>query len=84
MAEKDCTEVGLAEKSKAAAGAEVKNNTVKCGINLFEEAESMFSAKKLPLMYEKEVFVPGLFLRSRFYFLSVLYFTKVFMISRGM
>ncbi len=48
MAEKDCTEVGLAEKSKAAAGAEVKNNTVKCGINLFEEAESMFSAKKPP------------------------------------
>lgn len=44
----------------------------------------MFSAKNLPLMYEKEVFVPGLFLRSRFYFLSVLYFPKVFMISRGM
>ena len=27
-AETDCTEAGLAEKSKAAAGAEVENNTV--------------------------------------------------------
>ncbi len=31
MAEKDCTEVGFTEKSKSPAGAEVKNNTVKCG-----------------------------------------------------
>lgn len=48
MAEKDCTEVGFTEKSKSPAGVEVKNNTVKCGINLFEESESVFSAKKPP------------------------------------
>lgn len=55
------------------------------GINLFEDSERKCSLQKnLPLMYEKEVFVLGLFLRSRFYFLSVLYFPKVFMISRGM
>lgn len=35
-------------KIQPTAGAEVKNNTVKCGINLFEESESMFSAKKPP------------------------------------
>ena len=36
-------------------------------------------------MYEKEVFfVSGLFLCPVFYFLSVLYFPKAFMISRGM
>ena len=31
MAEKDCTEVGLAEKSKSPVGEEVENNTVKYG-----------------------------------------------------
>lgn len=31
MAEKDCTEVGLAEKSKPTGRAEVENNTVKYG-----------------------------------------------------
>ena len=36
------------EKSKPTAGAEVKNNTVKCGINLFEESEKVLSAKKPP------------------------------------
>lgn len=48
MAEKDCTEVGFTEKSQSTAGAEVKNNTVKCGINLFEESEKVLSAKKPP------------------------------------
>ena len=31
VAEKDCTEVGLAEKSEPTAGTEVENNTVKYG-----------------------------------------------------
>ena len=31
MAEKDCTEVGLAERVKSTAGAEVKNNKIKYG-----------------------------------------------------
>ena len=31
MAEKDCIEVGLAEKTKATAGVEVENNTITYG-----------------------------------------------------
>ena len=31
MAEKDCTEVGLAPKSQPTKGEEVKNNTIKYG-----------------------------------------------------